>query len=108
MLYELADVEAQPAAAHAGLRLEVLHGRASGRVSPRRRAIGNASGIRPDATPLRQGGDSARVIVHASSASPGLRLASLDHVFQGERNAWMCFHKGKHTFITLLLEKGAT
>ncbi|MCY1065627.1 tyrosine-type recombinase/integrase [Nannocystis sp. RBIL2] len=52
-----------------------------------------------------------------------------DHVFQGERNAWMSesafrnymralaakagvewrgFHKGKHTFITLLLEKGAT
>lgn len=52
-----------------------------------------------------------------------------DHVFQGERNAWMSesafrnymrdlaakagvewkgFHKGKHTFITVLLEKGAT
>lgn len=52
-----------------------------------------------------------------------------DHVFQGERNAWMSesafrnymrdlaakagvewkgFHKGKHTFITMLLEKGAT
>lgn len=52
-----------------------------------------------------------------------------DHVFPGERNAWMSesalrnhmlevaakagvewrgFHKGKHTFITLLLEKGAT
>ena len=52
-----------------------------------------------------------------------------DHVFQGVRNAWMSeslfrnhmrdlaakagvewkgFHKGKHTFITMLLEKGAT
>ncbi|MDC0674769.1 tyrosine-type recombinase/integrase [Nannocystis radixulma] len=90
--------------------------------SAHRRGLKCTKGKKSVAVPMR-----ARLKAELAKARKDRKLT--DHIFQGERNAWMSesafrnymralaakagvewrgFHKGKHTFITLLLEKGAT